>query len=63
MLYSNPPIHGARIVDIILDDEKLKQEWYGELKTMSSRMKEMREGLKKRIKESGNPHNWDHLTN
>lgn len=63
MLYSNPPIHGARIVDIILDDEKLKQEWYGELKTMSGRMKEMREGLKKGIKDLGNPHNWDHLTN
>jgi aspartate/tyrosine/aromatic aminotransferase len=25
--YSNPPIHGARIVDEILGNEELKSEW------------------------------------
>ena len=27
-IYSNPPIHGARIVDIILRDEKLTKMWH-----------------------------------
>ena len=62
-LYSNPPIHGARLVDIVLSDPKLTQEWYGELKVMSGRMKEMRSGLYNKLKEKKNPHNWDHVIN
>lgn len=27
-MYSNPPIHGARIVDIVLHDPSLKSLWY-----------------------------------
>ena len=27
-IYSNPPIHGARIVDIILGDEQLTSMWH-----------------------------------
>ena len=27
-IYSNPPIHGARIVDIILGDDKLTAMWH-----------------------------------
>lgn len=30
--YSNPPIHGARIVDLILGDEQLTAEWRVEVK-------------------------------
>ena len=30
-IYSNPPINGARIVDTILGDEKLTEEWRNEL--------------------------------
>lgn len=26
-MYSNPPIHGARIVDKILSDPALKKQW------------------------------------
>jgi aspartate/tyrosine/aromatic aminotransferase len=62
MLYSNPPIHGARIVDIILGDPKLTQEWYGELKVMSGRMGDMRKGIVEKLKERKNPHNWKHIT-
>ena len=49
-IYSNPPIHGARIVDIILGDEKLTKIWHQELIDMSGRMKEMRQGLKSSLK-------------
>lgn len=30
-MISNPPIHGARIVQEILADKGLRQEWYAEL--------------------------------
>jgi aspartate aminotransferase len=60
-IYSNPPIHGARIVDIILGDQQLTEEWYRELKVMSGRMMEMRKGLHDRLKALGNPHKWNHI--
>ena len=27
-IYSNPPLHGALLVSTILNDEKLKQQWF-----------------------------------
>lgn len=48
-LYSNPPIHGARIVDIILGDKELTRMWHEDLKMMSGRMKTMRTGLHKSL--------------
>lgn len=61
-IYSNPPIHGARIVDIVLGDEKLTAMWHADLVNMSSRMAEMRAGLVKQLKDLGNEHNWSHVT-
>jgi aspartate aminotransferase len=61
-IYSNPPIHGARIVDIILGDPKLTAMWHQDLKDMSSRMAEMRAGLVAKLKERGNEHDWSHVT-
>jgi aspartate/tyrosine/aromatic aminotransferase len=43
--YSNAPLHGGRIVGLILSDEKLKTEWQHELKNMRDRLMEMREAL------------------
>lgn len=60
-IYSNPPIHGARIVDIILSDKELTEEWYRDLKVMAGRMEDMRKGLKSKLKQLGNPHNWNHI--
>jgi aspartate aminotransferase len=62
-LYSNPPIHGARIIDIILGDKELEANWHHELRVMSGRMQEMRSGLKKNLLDMGSQHNWDHITN
>jgi aspartate aminotransferase, mitochondrial len=62
-LYSNPPIHGARIASEILNDTALKQEWLGEVKAMADRIIEMRALLKENLKELGSKHNWDHITN
>lgn len=57
-IYSNPPIHGARLINTVLEDKALTQEWHNELKTMSSRMAEMRKGLFNKLKEQNNPHSW-----
>lgn len=62
-LYSNPPIHGARIVDIILGDKDLTNMWHEDLKLMSGRMMQMRQGLHKNMKDIGSEHNWDHVIN
>jgi aspartate/tyrosine/aromatic aminotransferase len=36
-MYSNPPIHGARIVAHVLGDARLKALWYEECKGMADR--------------------------
>jgi aspartate aminotransferase len=36
-MYSNPPIHGARIVAHVLSDPVLKAQWYTECKGMADR--------------------------
>lgn len=61
-MYSNPPIHGARIVDLILSDEKLTADWHAELKHMSGRMQDMRHGLVDGLKKAGSTHDWSHVT-
>jgi len=37
-IYSNPPIHDAKIVDLILSDEELTNEWRLEVLSMSQRL-------------------------
>lgn len=61
-LYSNPPIHGARLVDIVLSDPELTKMWHQDLKDMSSRMQEMRFALVQKMKDLKNPHNWSHMS-
>ena len=61
-MYSNPPIHGARIVDIVLSDPVLTKSWHDDLIVMSSRIKEMRSGLVDKLKAAGSTHDWSHVT-
>lgn len=44
-MYSNPPLHGARIVDIILSDKSLRDLWSVEVKEMADRIAAMRQGF------------------
>jgi aspartate aminotransferase len=44
-LYSNPPLHGARIASTILGSGDLYAEWEGEVKGMAERIITMREKL------------------
>ncbi|KAL4965672.1 pyridoxal phosphate-dependent transferase [Aspergillus stella-maris] len=57
---SNPPAFGAKIAETVLSDEELKKAWFGDLKTMSGRIMEMRKGLFEGL----NAHSsgtWTHL--
>ena len=43
--YSNPPTHGAQVVQRVLNDEVLRQGWEAELGAMRVRIKAMRKAL------------------
>ena len=55
--YSNPPAHGARVVSRALNTPELKAEWFDNIKTMSSRILLMRDGLRERLEKMGTPGN------
>lgn len=61
LLYLTPPAHGCRIVDKILNDEHLKQEWLKDLKSMSSRISKMRQMLHDNLIALKTPGNWNHI--
>ncbi len=52
--YSNPPLHGAKIVGQILQDDALRQVWTDELEMMRKRIsnarKHLMEALEKRVR-------------
>ncbi|KAI1112964.1 aminotransferase [Nemania sp. NC0429] len=61
-LYSNPPIHGARIASEILNTPALYQQWLGEVKEMADRIITMRALLKDNLEKLGSSHDWSHIT-
>ncbi|CAG8458777.1 13592_t:CDS:10 [Ambispora leptoticha] len=58
---SNPPAYGARIVNLVLHDPKLYAEWNDNLRTMSSRIMDMRKQLYDKLIELGTPGTWNHI--
>jgi len=61
-MYSNPPIHGARLVSIILQDSNLTQLWKKDVKVMAERIITMRRLLKEQLYKLGSKHKWEHVT-
>lgn len=61
-MYSNPPSHGARIVNYVLNNPDLYQEWRDNIKTMSSRIIEMRKRLREELEKIKTPGDWKHIT-
>lgn len=59
---SNPPLYGARIASIVLNDPKLFAEWEDNLRTMSGRIISMRNALRAKLEELGTPGTWNHIT-
>ncbi|EDQ90672.1 uncharacterized protein MONBRDRAFT_21358 [Monosiga brevicollis MX1] len=62
-MYSNPPVHGARIAAYVLKDEQLYNEWLSEVKNMADRINTMRQELVRLLTEYGSTLNWNHITN
>lgn len=62
-MYSNPPVFGARLVDIILSDPDLNKLWHEEVKMMADRIIDMRAALVAELKALGNTNDWSHVTN
>ena len=50
-MYSNPPVHGARVVGEVLGDEGLTERWRGECRGMAERITDMRALLVKSLEE------------
>jgi len=61
-MYSNPPIHGARIAAEILNTPELYDQWLGEVKGMADRIITMRALLKDALEKLGSKHDWSHIT-
>jgi len=51
--YSNPPIHGAQVVAMVLTTPALRTMWEGELAGMRVRIKQMREALQRKLAAAG----------
>lgn len=59
--YSNPPLHGSRILATILDSEDLKMEWKHEVQAMRTRIKSMRRLLAERLEARGGKERFEFL--
>lgn len=51
--YSMPPAHGSAIVETILGDDKLNQDWQSELAEMRERIQELRVQLVQKLVDKG----------
>ncbi|OQV14865.1 Aspartate aminotransferase, mitochondrial [Hypsibius exemplaris] len=57
-MYSNPPVHGARIASTILNTPDLQAEWLKDVKGMADRIIKMRTLLEDGLKREGSTKNW-----
>ncbi|ESO90816.1 hypothetical protein LOTGIDRAFT_217673 [Lottia gigantea] len=61
-MYSNPPVHGARLVSTILNNPELRSEWLVDVKGMADRIISMRTKLRDHLSYLGSSRNWQHIT-
>lgn len=61
-MYSNPPLHGSRIVATILNNPELHALWLKDVKGMADRIITMRSKLKANLEKEGSVRNWSHIT-
>ncbi|CAM8896582.1 unnamed protein product [Rhodiola kirilowii] len=60
-MYSNPPLHGALVVSIILSEPDLKSLWLKEVKVMADRIIGMRTALRGNLEKMSSL-SWEHVT-
>ena len=61
-MYSNPPLHGARVANTILANKDLYKEWESEVELMANRVISMRDRLYDLLTFAHNtPGEWGHI--
>ena len=60
--YSNPPTHGAALVETVLGDSELRAQWVEELGEMRDRIKAMRSALVEGLKAAGVEQDMSYIT-
>ena len=60
--YSNPPAHGAAIVNCILRDDALRRDWENEVGTMRDRINGMRQQFVTALAKAGVPGDYSFMT-
>ena len=61
-MYSNPPLHGARVVEEVLNDTSLRKSGEKECAAMSQRIIDMRALLRDGLAKKGSTKDWSHIT-
>ena len=61
-MYINPPCHGARIVNTILNNPDLAMDWKRSVRAMVDRMRSTRTQLRQRLEVLAPGHQWSHVT-
>lgn len=61
-MYSNPPLHGSRIVATILGNPELHAIWLKDVKGMADRIITMRRKLQDNLAKEGSVRDWTHIT-
>jgi aspartate/tyrosine/aromatic aminotransferase len=51
--YSNPPAHGAKVVELVLSDDALREIWRSEVSTMRDRINGMRGRFVEALRQAG----------
>lgn len=61
--YSSPPSHPAQIVNLVLNDTELRQQWETELAEMRDRIKEMRTKFVQMLRQKGVEQDFSFIEN
>jgi aspartate aminotransferase len=59
---SNAPRFGVRIVETVLSHPTLREGWCGNLQTMSQRIRDRRQALRRELERLGTKGDWSHVT-
>lgn len=59
---STPPAYSARLVTLILQEHTLFAQWQKDLRTMSSRIHQMRHRLRELLEDKATLARWNHIT-
>lgn len=53
-IYSSPPGYGSRVANLVLSDQKLRDQWFGDVRNMSQRLWHVRSEMFKKLPQWSN---------